>query len=76
MFIPEATGPEVLKVLQDYDHHHEWYPEVTDSRLLSSDSGVFKGDPPTLASLTGVISCPQRFASLASKGAGNGQIAA
>ncbi len=46
MFVPETTGPEVLKVLQDYDRHHEWYPEVTDSRLLSSDSGVFKGRSP------------------------------
>ncbi len=42
-FIPGATGPEVLKVLQDYDRHQEWYPEVTESKLLSSDQDVFKG---------------------------------
>ena len=43
MFIPETTGPKVLKVLQDYDRHQEWYPEVTKSKLLSSDQDTFKG---------------------------------
>ena len=43
MFIPETTGPEVLKVLQDYDRHQEWYPEVVESSLLSSESDVLKG---------------------------------
>ncbi len=43
MFIPEATGPEVLAVLQDYDRHQEWYPEPLESKLLSQDGDVFKG---------------------------------
>ncbi|MEE8590031.1 MAG: hypothetical protein V3T35_01810 [Spirochaetia bacterium] len=43
MFVPEATGPEVLAVLQDYDRHQEWYPEVVESKLLSHDGDVFKG---------------------------------
>ncbi len=43
MFIPEAKGPEVLAVLQDYDRHQEWYPEVVESRLLSQDGNVFRG---------------------------------
>jgi hypothetical protein len=43
MFIPEATGPEVLAVLQDYDRHQEWYPEVVESKLLSQDGDVYRG---------------------------------
>ena len=43
MFVPEATGPEVLAVLQDYDRHQEWYPEVVESKLLSQDGDVFRG---------------------------------
>lgn len=43
IFIPDATAPEVLKVLQDYDRHQDWYPEVTRSKLLGSDGGVFRG---------------------------------
>ena len=33
MFIPGATGPDVLAVLQDYDRHQEWYPEPIESKL-------------------------------------------
>ncbi len=43
MFIPEATGPEVLAVLQDYDRHQEWYPEPVESKLLSQDGDVYRG---------------------------------
>ena len=43
IFIPEATGPEVLAVLQDYDRHQEWYPEPIESKLLSQDGDVFRG---------------------------------
>ncbi len=43
MFIPQATGPEVLAVLQDYDRHQEWYPEPIESKLLSQDGDVYRG---------------------------------
>jgi hypothetical protein len=43
MFVPEATGPEVLAVLQDYDRHQEWYPEPIESKLLSQDGDVYRG---------------------------------
>ena len=43
MFVPEATGPEVLAVLQDYDRHQEWYPEPVESKLLSQDGDVYRG---------------------------------
>ncbi len=43
MFVPEATGPEVLAVLQDYDHHQEWYPEPIESKLLGQDGDVYRG---------------------------------
>jgi len=43
MFIPEATGPEVLAVLQDYERHQEWYPEPIESKLLSQDGDVYRG---------------------------------
>ncbi len=43
MFVPEATGPEVLAVLQDYDRHQAWYPEVVGSKLLSQDGDIFRG---------------------------------
>ncbi len=43
MFIPETRASDVLKVLQDYDRHHEWYPEVVESKLLSQDGDVFRG---------------------------------
>jgi len=37
MFIPDATLDETVKMLQDYDHHKEYYPEVLDSKLLKQD---------------------------------------
>ncbi len=43
MFVPGATGPEVLAVLQDYDRHQEWYPEAVESKLLSQDGDVYRG---------------------------------
>ncbi len=43
MFIPGATGPEVLAVLQDYDRHQEWYPEPIESKLLSQNGDVYRG---------------------------------
>ncbi len=43
MFVPEATGPDVLAVLQDYDRHQEWYPEPIESKLLSKDGDVYRG---------------------------------
>jgi hypothetical protein len=43
MFVPGATGPEVLAVLQDYNHHQEWYPEPIESKLLSQDGDVYRG---------------------------------
>ena len=43
MFVPGATGPEVLAVLQDYDRHQEWYPEPVESKLLSQDGDVYRG---------------------------------
>jgi len=43
MFVPEATGPEVLAVLQEYDRHQEWYPEPVESKLLSQDGDVYRG---------------------------------
>ena len=43
MFVPEATGPEVLAVLQNYDRHQEWYPEPVESKLLSQDGDVYRG---------------------------------
>jgi hypothetical protein len=43
MFVPGATGPEVLAVLQDYNRHQEWYPEPIESKLLSQDGDVYRG---------------------------------
>jgi len=43
IFIPGATLDQVLKLVQDYDHHHEIYrPEVLGSRLLQRDGDDFK----------------------------------
>ena len=35
MFIPDATAEQTIAVLQDFDHHKDYYPEVLESRLLS-----------------------------------------
>ena len=42
-FFPDATGPQILAVLQDYDHHQDWYPEVVESKLLDSDADTIRG---------------------------------
>ena len=42
-FVPDATGPRILGVLQDYDRHQEWYPEVVDSKLLGSEGDILRG---------------------------------
>jgi hypothetical protein len=43
VFIPGATLAQVISVVQDYDHHQEWYrPEVIRSRLLSREGNDFK----------------------------------
>ena len=43
MFVPKATGPRILEVLQDYDRHQDWYPEVVDSKLLGRDGDTLLG---------------------------------
>lgn len=42
VFIPEASVAQVLSVVQDYDHKHDIYPEVTKSHLISRDGEHFK----------------------------------
>ena len=42
-FFPDATGPQILGVLQDYDQHKDRYPEVVDSRLLGRDGDTLRG---------------------------------
>ena len=42
VFIPGASEGEVLKVVQDYDHKRDVYPEVVRSRLISRDGEHFK----------------------------------
>lgn len=34
VFIPNTTITNVLAVLQDFDHHHEIYPEIVQSKLV------------------------------------------
>jgi hypothetical protein len=42
VLIPGATLPEVLAVVQDYDHHQDYYrPEVERSKLLASSADDF-----------------------------------
>lgn len=42
-FLPGATLPETLALLQDYDHHAAIYkPDVLRSKVLSSDGNHFK----------------------------------
>ncbi len=43
MFVPGATAPQVLAVLQNYDRHQEWYPEVVDSKLLGREGDTLRG---------------------------------
>ena len=43
VFIPGASLAEVISVVQDYDHHQDWYrPEVIRSRLVSHEGNDFK----------------------------------
>ena len=42
MFVPDATGPQILEVLQDYDRHQDWYPEVVESKLLGRDGETLR----------------------------------
>jgi hypothetical protein len=43
VFIPGASLPEVLSLVQDYDHHNEYYsPEVVKSKTLDHSGSNFK----------------------------------
>jgi hypothetical protein len=43
VLIPSTTLKEVIQVVEDYDHHQDYYkPEVVRSRLLSRDGNEFK----------------------------------
>ncbi len=43
VFIPGATLPQVLALVQDYDHQHQYYqPEVERSKLLARSGDDFK----------------------------------
>ena len=43
VFIPGASLPQVLDLVEDYNHHQEVYkPEVTRPRLISRDGNDFK----------------------------------
>jgi len=43
VFIPGASLPQVLDLVEDYNHHQEVYkPEVVHSRLISRDGNDFK----------------------------------
>ena len=42
VMVPHVSVEQVLKLVQDYDHHKDIYaPEVMDSRLLSRDDNHF-----------------------------------
>ncbi|UCC88250.1 MAG: hypothetical protein JSV81_02800 [Anaerolineales bacterium] len=43
LFIPEATGLEVVKVLLDYDNPKHVYPEALDSKLKDQQNGMIHG---------------------------------
>jgi hypothetical protein len=43
VFFPHTTLPEVIHVLQDFDHHSAIYPEMTRSRLLRKDGNHVSG---------------------------------
>jgi len=43
VFIPGVTLDQTLRLLEDYDHHHQIYqPEVIDSKLLSRTGNDFR----------------------------------
>ena len=42
-FIPNATVDDVLKILEDYDHHSEYYkPDVEQSKTLQHDGNHYR----------------------------------
>jgi hypothetical protein len=43
IFIAGATLDRVAAVLQDFDHHKEWYPEIVDSKLISKSGSESRG---------------------------------
>jgi hypothetical protein len=43
IFIPGATLDRVLSVLQDFDRHKQWYPEIVDSKLISKSGSEARG---------------------------------
>ncbi len=43
VFIPNATIARVLAILQDYNRHHEVYPEIIQSRLLARNGNDLSG---------------------------------
>ena len=43
IFIPGASLDQVLAIVQDYDHHSEYYkPEITKSKTIEHSGGDFK----------------------------------
>ena len=42
VFIPQASLNDVVKVVQDYDHKQDIYPEVVKSHLISRDGEHFR----------------------------------
>jgi hypothetical protein len=42
VFIPDASLAGVVRVVQDYDHKHEVYPEVVSSHLISREGEHFR----------------------------------
>lgn len=42
MFIPDVTLDEMIKLLQDYDNHKKYYPEVLDSKLLTHEGNELR----------------------------------
>ena len=43
VFVPGATVQQTLDLVQDYDHHQDYYkPELVQSRLISRDGNDFK----------------------------------
>jgi hypothetical protein len=43
VFIPGVTLEKVAAILQDFDRHEQWYPEIIDSKLLKRDGPAATG---------------------------------
>jgi hypothetical protein len=43
VFIPHTPMDKVLRVLQDFDRHHEIYPEIIQSKLIRRNGNDFTG---------------------------------